>query len=165
MSPEQKASLVRECKRLRNLSEELNAQVNSLDQVLAAVSSQSPEENPANAPTDVEGLATVIKDAVIPSIREAVREELKASRPLDEAWYDPSEVEAMSCGKVRADTVRKWLRWGMIDGESDGRQIRLYQNTVEELRKNKWRPLRPPDPAKLPPSMKPGKLPIQPAEQ
>ena len=155
MSPEQKASLVRECKRLRNLSEELNAQVNSLDQVLAAVSSQSPEETPANAPTDVEGLATVIKDAVIPSIREAVREELKASRPLDEAWYDPSEVEAMSCGKVRADTVRKWLRWGMIDGESDGRQIRLYQNTVEELRKNKWRPLREPDISKLPPSMRP----------
>jgi hypothetical protein len=42
--------------------------------------------------------------------------------------------------KVRADTLRKWLRWGMIDGDSDGRQVRLYQTTVEELRKNKWRP-------------------------
>jgi len=73
--------------------------------------------------------------ALIPMIREVIRQELKALKPLDEAWYEPSEVEAMSCGKLRAETVRNWFRWGMIDGESDGRQVRLYQSTVEELRK------------------------------
>jgi len=99
--------------------------------------------------------------AMIPAIREVIREEIRALRPLDEAWYYPSEVEALSCGKVRADTLRKWLRWGQIDGESDGRQVKLYQHTVEELRKNKWRPSRQPDPSKLPPSYKPKNLPSQ----
>lgn len=94
-------------------------------------------------------------DALIPMIREVIRQELKTLKPLDEAWYEPSEVEAMSCGKVRAETLRRWLRWGQIDGESDGRQIRLYQGTVEELRRNEWRPLRQPDPTKIPPSKNP----------
>jgi len=38
MSPEEKAKLVRECERLRKLAYELDMQVNSLDQVLAALS-------------------------------------------------------------------------------------------------------------------------------
>ena len=100
-------------------------------------------------------------EAILPAIRKIIRQEVKAFKPLDEAWYEPSEVEAMSCGEVRADTLRKWLRWGQIDGESDGRQIRLYRSTVEELRKNKWRPLRQADPSKLPPSLRPRNLPNQ----
>ncbi|MCE5302783.1 MAG: hypothetical protein LLF97_06690 [Planctomycetaceae bacterium] len=94
----------------------------------------------------------LLVETLAPMIREALRAEIQAIRPLDEAWYEPAEVEAMSCGKVRARTLRDWLRWGQIDGESDGQQVRLYQSTVEELRKNKWRPLREPDPSKLPPS-------------
>jgi len=99
--------------------------------------------------------------ALIPAIREAIRQEIQALKPLDEAWYEPSEVEAISCGKVQANTIRKWLRWGQIDGESDGQQVRIYQSTVEELRKNKWRPQRQPDPSKLPPSKRPRVSPSQ----
>jgi hypothetical protein len=97
-----------------------------------------------------ESIALLV-ETLTPMIREALRAEQKALKPLDEAWYEPTEVEAMSCGKVRAETLRKWLRWGKIDGESDGRQIRLYQSTIEELCKNKWRPLRPPDPVLVQP--------------
>ena len=43
---------------------------------------------------------------MIPALREIIRGELKAIRPLDEAWYEPSEVEAMSCGRVKAKTIR-----------------------------------------------------------
>jgi len=57
--------------------------------------------------------------------------------------------------------AENWLRWGQIDGESDGQQVRLYQSTVEALRKNKWRPLREPDPSKMPPSKRPKNLPGQ----
>jgi hypothetical protein len=89
-----------------------------------------------------------------PVIQEILRGELRTLAPLDEEWYEPSEVEIMSGGRVRADTLRKWLRWGQIDGESDGRQIRLYKSTVEGLMRNKWRPSREPDVAKLPPSLK-----------
>ena len=103
--------------------------------------------------------------AVIPMIREVIREELKALKPLDEVWYEPSEVAAMSCGKVTAYTLRNWLCWGQIDGETDSRQVRLYQSTVEELRKNKWRPVRQPDPPKLPPSKARKNLPSQSATQ
>jgi lysyl-tRNA synthetase class I len=95
-----------------------------------------------------------IVEALVPAIREVIRQELTALKPLDEYWYSPVEVAAMSCGRVRAETLRKWLRWGQIDGESDGEQVRIYQSAVEELRKNKWRPTREPDPDKLPPSLK-----------
>ncbi|MBN1909326.1 MAG: hypothetical protein JW818_06280 [Pirellulales bacterium] len=101
----------------------------------------------------VEGVA-VILEAMIPMVRDVVRSELKAIRPLEDDWYEPSEVAAMSCGKISAETVRTWFRWGQLDGESDGRQVRLYKSAVEELRRNKWRPVRPPDETKLPPSKK-----------
>jgi hypothetical protein len=35
--------------------------------------------------------------------------------------------------------------------------VQIFQHTVDELRKNKWRPLRQPDPSKLPPSYSPRK--------
>ena len=92
---------------------------------------------------------------LIPMIREVIRQELAAVKPLDEPWYEPAEVAAMSCGKISGVAVRNWVRWGQIDGESTGRRVRIYQSTIEELRKNKWRPLRNPDPSKLPPSKKP----------
>lgn len=98
-----------------------------------------------------EGLATIM-EAVLPMVRQAVRDELNAARPLEDQWYEPSEVSAMSGGRVAAETVRNWFRWGQIDGESDGRQVRLFRSSVEELRQNKWHPVRQPDPAKLPPS-------------
>jgi hypothetical protein len=147
MSPEEKAKLVREHERLRRLANEMNVQLNSLDQVLAALPDKPPEVR-GNGRIVSEALATIV-EAIIPTIREAVRAELKALKPLDEAWYEPSEVEAMSCGKVKANTVRRWLRFGQIDGESDGRQVQIPLSQVEELRKNKWRPLRGPDPSKL----------------
>ena len=78
-------------------------------------------------------LATIV-EAIIPTIKDAIRTELQAIKPLDEAWYHPSEIEALSCGRVRAGTIRNWLSWGQIDGESDGREVRIYQSTVEELR-------------------------------
>jgi hypothetical protein len=100
-------------------------------------------------------------EVLAPMFREIIRQELTALKPLDEVWYTPSEVEALSCGRVRADTLRKWFRWGQIDGESDGYQVHLYQRTVDELRKNKWRPIRQPDPSKLPPSQRPRCFPNQ----
>jgi len=114
-------------------------------------------EEIASSPTAINALV----QALIPALREVIRQEISVLKPLDEAWYYPSEVEALSCGRVRADTLRKWLAWGQIDGESDGRQIRLYQRTVDELRRNKWRPTRQPDPSKLPPSQRPRYFPSQ----
>jgi hypothetical protein len=98
-------------------------------------------------------LAALVK-ALVPTLREVIREELKAIRPLDEPWYGPSEVAAMSCGRVSAETLRKWLRYGQIDGESNGKQVCIYKSTIDELRKNKWRPIRQPDPFKMSPSEK-----------
>ena len=100
--------------------------------------------------TTPEQLAQII----VPIVREAIKEELKGFKLTDE-WYEPSEVSSMSGKKVSAETVRNWFRWGQVDGESDGRQIRIYKHSVEELRKNKWRPVRQPDPSKLPPSKRP----------
>jgi len=159
MSPQERVKLVREYDRLRKLARDLDTQADSVDQLLAALTAKEPEMS--GNPTIADAQMAVIMEAMIPTLREVVREELKAFRPLDEAWYEPSEVEAMSCGRVKADTLRKWLRFGQIDGESDGRQIRLYQSTVEELRKNKWRPLRQPDPSMLPASKRPKNLPSQ----
>ncbi len=105
-------------------------------------------------------LDSLIK-TLVPILRDVIREELKALKPLDEPWYEPAEVEVISCGKVRADTLRKWLRWGQIDGETDGREVRIYQSSVEELRKNKWRPTRQPDPSKIPASKRLKCLPSQ----
>jgi len=99
--------------------------------------------------------------ALIPAIREAIRQEIQALKPLDEAWYEPAEVEAISCGRIGANTIRKWLRWGQIDGESNGCRVQIPQRVVEELRKNKWRPQRQPDPSKLPPSKRPRVSPSQ----
>ena len=112
---------------------------------------------PNSSPIDVSTLV----QALIPALREVIRQEISVLKPLDEAWYSPTEVEALSCGKVCANTLRRWLRWGQIDGESDGNQVQIYQRTVNELRKNKWRPLRQPDPSKLPPSKRPKCLPNQ----
>ena len=150
MSPKDEVALTKKCERLQRKLRGIDVQVDYLKQRLAKLSTAQGETEANNRIGD-EGLAAFV-EALIPSIREAVREELKVLKPLDEAWYSPSEVEALSCGRVRADTVRKWLHWDQIDGESDGRQIRIFQRTVDELRKNKWRPLRGPDPAKLPPS-------------
>jgi hypothetical protein len=58
----------------------------------------------------------------------------------------------MSDGRVTAKTIRNWVAWGQIDGESNGHQVRVYKYSVEELRKNKWRAVREPDPTKAPPS-------------
>lgn len=110
-------------------------------------------ETNASHRVGVEGVA-VILEAMIPMVREVIRQELKAIRPLEDDWYEPSEVAAMSCGKITAETVRCWFRWGQLDGESDGQQVRLYRSSVEELRRNKWRPVREPDQSKLPPSKK-----------
>jgi hypothetical protein len=150
MSSEERAKLDREYERLRSLARELNVQVNFVGQVLGALPVNPPELR-ANACNSPDELAVIVK-AIIPTLREAVRVELKSLAPLDEAWYEPNEVAAMSCGRIKAETVRDWLRWGQIDGESDGRQIRIYQSTVVALRENKWHPLRQPDPSKLPPS-------------
>jgi len=172
MTPNELARLVEECEALQRTVHDLNVQARSVEQQLAALSVNCVRASGGDDHTSAEGMASIVdsiipaireavrqelkttrpSESTIPSIREAIRQELKASGPLDEAWYEPAEVEALSCGKVRADTLRKWLRWGQIDGESDGRQIRLYQSTVEELRKNKWRPLREPDPARCPQS-------------
>jgi hypothetical protein len=153
MSPRNEAALIEECEALRRTVSELNVQVNSVAQRLAALPAKPPEMR-ANDRIGAEGLAT-IAEAIIPAIRQAIRAEWKALKPLDEAWYEPSELEAMSCGKVKANTIRKWLRWGQIDGESDGQQVRIYKSTVEDLRKNKWRPLRQADPSKVPASKRP----------
>ena len=153
MSPQDEAALTKECERLKRRLYGLNVQADSLKHRLAGLFGE-PTEAGINSLGGKEGV-TALVDALLPAVREAVREEIKALRPLDEAWYYPTEIEALSCGRVKADTVRKWLRWDQIDGESDGREVRIYQTQVEELRKNKWRPLREPNPAKLPPSYRP----------
>ncbi|MEN6365757.1 MAG: hypothetical protein ABFC88_02965 [Thermoguttaceae bacterium] len=134
--------------RLRSLSQELS------DRAKTMKSGWPTSNRPAGHLVSVEGLSLII-EAIIPAIREVIRQELKALRPLDEAWYGPVEIEALSCGRVRAKTIRHWLAWGQIDGESDGRQVQIPQSVVEELRKNKWRPLRQPDISKLPQSRRP----------
>ena len=149
MTQEESTRLIRNYERLRDAAHELNEQINAFEQRLASICRESTKKT-ENLIADA-SLPTLI-EAIIPTMREAIRQEIKAMRPLDEPWYDPTEIEVMSCGRVKADTIRRWLRWGQIDGESDGRQIRIYQNVVEELRKNKWRPLRGRDPSKLCPS-------------
>jgi len=150
MSTHDETTLSNACKVLQRSVHELNLQALSLEQRLAA----KKLETTVNDCIATDGIAAIV-EAMIPAIRKIIREELNALKPLDEAWYYPSEVEAISCGKVTARTLRDWLRWGQIDGESDGNQVRIYLSTVEELRKNKWRPLREPDPCKLPPSKRP----------
>lgn len=153
MSPAERVKLIREYDRLRKLAHDMDVQADSVDQLLAALN-EEPQEMSATPPIADAGLVAIM-EAIVPSLREAIRAEIRAIRPLDEAWYEPNEVAALSCGRITAQTVRAWLRWGQIDGESDGREIHIYQHTVEELRKNKWRPLRQPDPSKLPASKRP----------
>ncbi len=139
---------VQDGERLSRLSQELDVRANEVKR------GWPPMEKTGNHLVSVEGFAAII-EAIIPAIREVIRQEVKALRPLDEAWYSPSEIEALSCGRARARTIRNWLAWGQINGESDGRQVQIPQSVVEELRKNKWRPLRQPDISKLPPSLRP----------
>ena len=104
---------------------------------------------------------TNVMAAIIPMVREAIREELKSFKPLADEWYEPSEVSSMSGGRISAETVRNWFRWGQVDGESDGRQVRICKQSVVELQQNKWRPVRQPDPSKLPPSKRSKDFPSQ----
>jgi hypothetical protein len=64
----------------------------------------APQETPTWSSTRQLRIIYLRRTVGAPMIREALRAELKAIKPLDEAWYEPSEVEAMSCGKVRRDT-------------------------------------------------------------
>lgn len=73
---------------------------------------------------------------------------------LDEDWYTPKEVAEMA-GLSTAETVRCWCRHGRLGPhsyESDGRTVRIYRQTVEKLRRNRWKPLYDADPSLLPPS-------------
>ena len=153
MSPHDEAALTKECEALRRTIHDLNVRAGSVEQRLAALTAKCLEMT-ENERIGAAGLTPLV-EAMIPAIREVIRQEMKCLKPLDEPWYGPSEVEAISCGRVRAGTLRNWLRWGQIDGESDGNQVRLPQSTVDALRKNKWKPLRQPDPSKVPPSKRP----------
>ena len=82
--------------------------------------------------------------------RQQRREDL-----LEQGWFTPAEVEQMAMDdgrKVSAETVRCWVRWERIDGDSDGDTVKVYRESVEELRSNKWKPTRKANPDKMPPS-------------
>ncbi len=153
MSPKEKAKLIREYKRLRKLARQVAIQADSFGESLAEVLHSNrlvkETEETCNDPVVAEGLPAIM-EAMVPSMREAIRAELKAVQPLDEEWYEPEEIAEMSEGRVTAETIRRWVRWNQIDGESNGRQVRVFKHTAEELRKSKWRPMRQPDPAKAP---------------
>ena len=150
MTPTERAEVVRESERLRPLTHQRDVQARTADQPLSAKGLKVARRDRISADE-----MAVIVGAIIPTLREVIRQEIKALGPLNEEWYEPREIAAMSCGRISARTLRDWLRFGQIDGESNGRQVRIYQKTVEALRKNKWRPLCPPDPSKMPPSKRP----------
>lgn len=74
-------------------------------------------------------------------------------------WHTPREVAGLATEEgfsKTPETVRTWCRLGQIDFRQNGERepIFIHRDTVQQLRLNKWRPLRKPDYHAMPASRK-----------
>ena len=82
MSPHDEAALTKECEALRRTIHDLNVRAGSVEQRLAVLTAKCLEMT-ENERIGAAGLTPLV-EAMIPAIREVIRQEMKCLKPLDE---------------------------------------------------------------------------------